>query len=126
MNTIQKRFLLFLLGCIFTRSVFVYLAYTGYTNNFLPILGVLALIPVIGWLNIFFFHPRETGAEVFGEKIWWKDLRIVHTTLYILFAILALNKYRYSWVILLIDVLFGLSAFLIHHYTAGDFKLLIE
>lgn len=126
MNTIQKRFLLFLLGCIFTRFVFVYLAYTGYTNNFLPILGVLALIPVLGWLNIFFFRPRETGAEVFGEKIWWKDLRIIHMSLYILFAILALNKYKYSWVVLLIDVLFGLSAFLIHHYTVGDFKLLTE
>jgi hypothetical protein len=126
MNNIQKRFIAFLFGCILVRSFFVYLAYTGYKSNFLPLLGILALIPVIGWLNILFFNPRETGAEVFGEKIWWKDLRIVHMFLYILFSILALNNYKNSWIVLLIDVSIGLSAFLLHHYNAGDFKLLIE
>lgn len=124
MNNIQKRFIGFLFGCIALRSFFVYLAHKGYNGNFLPILGILALIPVIGWINILFFNPRETGAEVFGEKIWWKDLRIMHMCLYILFSVLALNNYKNSWIILLIDVSIGLSAFLMHHYKSGDFKLL--
>ncbi len=35
MNTIQKRFLLFLIGCIGTRSLFVYLAKNANTT-YLP------------------------------------------------------------------------------------------
>ena len=123
MNNIQKRFILFLFGCIVIRSLFVYISYK-YTN-FLPLFGILALIPVIGWLNILFFNPRETGPEVFGEKIWWKNIRIIHMLLYFLFAILALTSFKKSWVILLIDVCIGLLAFLIHHYSVGDFKLLV-
>ena len=126
MNDIQKRFMLFLFGCIATRFIFVYLAYSGYKNHYLHWLGLLAIIPVIGWLNIFLFKPRDTGAEVFGEQIWWKDIRIVHMSLYILFVALALRNYKYAWIVLLVDVCFGLTAFLIHHREAGSFKLLFS
>ena len=57
----------------------------------------------------------KTGGEVFGSKIWWNDLRPIHASLYILFALLALKKNKYSWVPLLVDVTFGLLVFINHH-----------
>ena len=121
MNNIQKRFIGFLFGCIALRSFFVYLAHKGYKGNFLPLLGILALIPVIGWINILFFNPRETGAEVFGEKIWWNNLRPLHSLLYFVFAYNAINGNPMAWVYLLIDVIIGLTSFLSFHFYNGDF-----
>jgi hypothetical protein len=68
---------------------------------------------------------RKTGTEVFGEKIWWNDIRPVHGLLYLLFAYLAINKNKNAWLILLFDVLFGLSMFLNNHYYKGNFKYLV-
>jgi hypothetical protein len=123
MNNIQKRFLLFLFGCIVTRLIFAYLA-KEISLKYLPLLGYLALIPAIGFMYIFITGSRKTGAEVFGEKIWWNDLRPIHALLYFLFAYNAINHVRIAWVYLFIDVLLGLISFLIHHYRNGDFERL--
>ena len=121
MNTIQKRFLLFLIGCIGVRTFFVFLA-KGASKPFLQILGYLALIPAIGFFYIFLSGSRKTGAEVFGDKIWWNNLRPIHGFLYLLFAYSAIQGSDFAWVYLLIDVIFGLFSFLVFHY--GDFKKL--
>jgi len=123
MNSIQKRFVLFLFGCILVRSLFVYITKT-YTK-YLKLFAIISLFISLGWINIIFFNPRETGVETGGEKIWWKDLRKVHLTLYILFFITAIQELEYAWVFLLIDVLFGLSAFLTFHYNEGNFSKLL-
>ena len=91
MNTIQKRFLLFLIGCIGLRSLFVVIA-KNIDIKFLPYLGYLALLPAIGFIYIYVTDSRKTGAETFGEKIWWNDLRPVHALMYGLFAFNAINK----------------------------------
>jgi hypothetical protein len=52
---------------------------------------------------------------VFGDKIWWNMLRPIHGLLYFLFAYNAINGNTGAWIYLLIDVLFGLASFLIHH-----------
>jgi hypothetical protein len=124
MNTIQKRFLLFLIGCIGTRLAFTFLA-KEISLSYLPYLGYVALLPVIGWFYIIFIGSRDTGAEVFGEKIWWKNLRIFHMTLYTAFAYLAINKNKDAWLVLLGDTLFGLSLFILHHYEEGNFSKLL-
>lgn len=125
MNNIQKRFLLFLIGCIGTRSFFVYAA--KYINiNYLPFLGYLALLPTIGFIYIYLTGSRETGVEVFGDKIWWNNLRPLHALLYGLFAYSAINKNPFAWKFLLIDVIIGLAAFLSFHFIHGDFKSLFE
>jgi hypothetical protein len=85
MNTVQKRFLLFLVGCIGTRSLFVYLAKNASTQ-ILMYMGYLALLPAIGFIYIYISGARKTGGEVFGEKIWWNDLRPLHSVLYFIFA----------------------------------------
>ena len=79
-------------------------------------MGALALIPAIGFFTIYFGKLRKTGAEVFGERIWWNDLRPVHGFLYALFAILALQRNTKAWIVLLVDVAIGLTAFIMHHW----------
>ena len=81
MNNIQKRFLLFLVGCIGVRTLFV-IAAKNSPVRYLKYLGYLALLPAIGFVYIFLTGSRQTGAEVFGEKIWWNDLRPIHALLY--------------------------------------------
>lgn len=124
MNNIQKRFILFLFGCIGTRLLFVYIA-KNVSLQVLPYLGYLALIPVLGWLYILFIKSRDTGLEVFGGKIWWNSIRPIHIALYSTFAYLAINKNKNSWIALLVDVGFGLGAFLHHHYISGNFNRLL-
>ena len=124
MNNIQKRFLLFLIGCIGVRTLFVIVA--RYINiKYLPILGYIALIPAIGFIYLFATGSRKTGFEVLGDKIWWNNLRPFHALLYLLFAYNAINGNPISWIYLAMDVLFGLSSFLIFHYTSGNFKYLL-
>jgi len=116
MNHLQQRFLLFLIGCVGIRSLFVIIA--KYINT--KYLGYLALVPAIGFIYIYLTGTRKTGAEVFGEKIWWNNLRPIHSILYFLFAYNAIIGNKQSWIYLLVDVLIGLISFLIHHYANGD------
>jgi len=125
MNTIQKRFLLFLIGCIGTRFLFVYVA-KNVDTQYLQYLGYLALLPAIGFFYIYFTGSRQTGAEVFGSKIWWNDLRPIHGLLYLLFAFNAIVGNKFAWVYLLVDVVFGLISFLTFHYYNGDFTKLLQ
>jgi hypothetical protein len=122
MNDIQKRFLLFLFGCILVRSLLVYIS-KEYTQ-FLPLLGYGALLISIGFFTIFFTGSRKTGRETFGAKIWWNNLRPVHGLLYLLFAVFAIQRKSYAWIFLLIDVIIGLSSFLVFHYREGNFSKL--
>lgn len=121
MQTIHKRILMFLIGCIGTRSLLVYIAKTT-DAKYLPYLGYLALLPAIGFMYIFLTGVRKTGLEVFGEKIWWNNLRPVHALLYLLFAYFAIQRNTQAWIFLLVDVVFGLVNFLWHHYSAGSFS----
>ena len=123
MNNIQKRFLLFLFGCIGSRLLLVYLAKIA-TKIYLMYLGYLALIPAIGFFYLFFSGSRQTGMEVFGEKIWWNNLRPIHGSLYLLFAYNAITGNQNAWIYLLVDVIIGLISFLIFHYYNGDFNKL--
>lgn len=114
MEAIHKRFLLFLIGCIGTRSLFVYIA-KNVDIKWLKYMGYLALLPAIGFSYIFLTGSRQTGAEVFGDKIWWNNLRPIHALLYFLFAYNAIIGNTNAWIYLLVDVIFGLTSFLVFH-----------
>ncbi len=79
-------------------------------------MGWLALIPAIGFMYIYVTGIRQTGPEVFGNKIWWNNLRPIHALFYFLFAYNAINGNKNAWIYLLVDVLFGLASFLAHHF----------
>ena len=124
LSNIQKRFLLFLLGCIGVRSIFAYVANIA-SKRVLFYMGALALLPALGFVIIYFTGIRNTGAEVFGENIWWNDLRIVHALLYTLFAIYAFQGKSFAWIPLGVDVTLGLIAFLVHHKNEGNLRILL-
>ena len=108
MNNIQKRFLLFIFGCILSRLLLVYIAYK-INKKYLPIFGSLTLIPAIGFILIYLLDLRKKGNEVFGEKIWWNYLRPIHGILY-------LSSVYYYWndnidmasICLALDIIFSL------------------
>jgi hypothetical protein len=115
MNTIQKRFLLFLIGCIGTRLLLVYIA-KNIDIKYLKYMGYLLLLPAFGFIYIYLTGIRQTGAEVFGNKIWWNNLRPIHALFYLLFSYNAINGNKNAWKYLFIDVLFGLTSFLTYHF----------
>ncbi|MAQ98051.1 MAG: hypothetical protein CMD50_02020 [Gammaproteobacteria bacterium] len=124
MNTIQKRFLAFLLLCIPVRIGFVFIA-KKVDKKYLPYLGYLAILPAIGFAYIYIFGKRKTGGETFGQKIWWNNLRPIHSILYFIFTYLALKKSNNAYIPLLLDVIIGLISFIIYHYNTGSFGKLI-
>ena len=123
MNTIQKRFLLFLGGCIPMRLAMVLLA-KYIPLVYLPWMGYITLIMAFGFMYLYFTNQRQTGAETFGQPIWWRPFRIIHGLFYFIFSLLAIYKYANAYLILLFDTLIGLGLFLWHHYSEGNFQKL--
>ncbi len=97
---------LFLL-CLFVRTIFVLVA-KNISLKHLPYLGYLALIPPVGFLYQYNF---STTRGYFNGRVWWNDLRPIHSLLYFLFAINAIQSYKDSYEFLLIDVIIGFLAF---------------
>ena len=122
-NSMQRRFLAFLIGCIGVRLLLVHFV-RKINRDRLPVLGYLALLVVFGFLFIFVTGARKTGIEVHGGNIWWNKLRPIHAFFYLWFARLAFKKDGNSYVPLLMDVVFGLTSFLSHHLTVGSFRKL--
>ncbi len=120
MNKIQKRFIGFLI-CIIARVALVVLS-KKLEDKYLRILGMLLILPALGFMIIYLNGYRKTGLETQGDKIWWNDLRPIHATLYFMFAYYAINKNKNSYKILLFDVIFGTVAFLMYHYTKIHLK----
>jgi len=120
---LQKRFALFLLLCIPARFAITALA-KYMPILYLPVLGFIYLIIGLSFLYLNFFNKRLTGIETGGNAIWWNDLRPVHGFLAILFGFLAIYKIKDAWVVLLIDTIFGLVAFLTFHGLKNNFNKL--
>jgi hypothetical protein len=111
MDVQTKRTLLFLIGCMGTRLSLVWLAYKF--PQYLKLMGLLALIPAIGFMYIYMNGLRKTGPEVFGGRIWWDNLRPVHSLLWFTFAYMAINNnHEHAWKVLLADVSLGFTAWL--------------
>lgn len=110
-----QRILLFIICCIGIRSLFVYIAKNS-DITYLRYYGYMALLPAFGFIYIYLTNSRQTGPEVFGENIWWNDLRPIHGAFYLLFAYNAIkgnpNAYRY----LLADVLLGFNSFMRYRF----------
>ncbi len=117
MEVKTKRFLMFLIGCIGTRSLLAYVSKIINIDN-LPYLGYLGLVIGISFVYIFVFGSESADKQLEwtgDKKIWWNDLRILHGLNYLLFGILAIQKTNYAWIVIAIDTLIGLIAWLFHH-----------
>ena len=124
MDKLQKRFVLFLFGCISARVLLAYVAKV-IDLEYLPLIGIVALVIGIGFIYIYITGARKTGVEVGGGKIWWNSLRPIHGIIYLVVAYYAINKERVAWKFLAIDVVIGLIAFLTYHYSQGNFKKIL-
>jgi hypothetical protein len=117
LSKLQKRIMLFLVGCMGARLFLVYLAYK-LPIFWLKIMGIFGILISIGFFSIFWFGLRKNNGIMGDNKIWWNSLRPFHALTYLIFGILALMSIqKYAWIVLLIDVLVGLLAFTIHYTT---------
>lgn len=130
MNSIQLRFIYFLLGCIPSRLLLVWLAKNN-SNSDTERLLLASFTLIVGSAFLFLFVTgfRSTGPEVFGAEIWWKPIRIVHAFLYMTYAYSLLSdnslvSSNNSWIILLLDVVIAVISFLVYHYRSSNFMLL--
>ena len=114
MNDLQKRIALFLLLCLPTRLMFAYASKTA-SKDSLKLMGLVALLPAIGFTFIYVSNSRKVGAETFGAKIWWNDLRPLHSLLYFSFAYMAITNDKNAYKALVLDALIGFVSFVSHH-----------
>jgi hypothetical protein len=94
---------LFLLVCIPIRLLLAFIVY--YYPRHIQYFGLIGLVIALGFAY-FSVVPRETGA--FGQPAWWAPYRPIHSFLFFLFFILAVNKNKYAWLVLFIDAMLGL------------------
>ena len=111
----QKRNLLFT-ACILARLGLALVA-KFVPNDYLPYLGYLALVPVIGFVYQY-NYSKQTGF--FGQKLWWNPFRLFHALMYFLFAILAILKNESAYLVLLADAFAGVCIYIRHHYLATN------
>ena len=114
MDNNRKSAFLFLGACIPTRLFLAYLVKNSQKFKLRNILILITASISIGFLTIYTFGLRKTGAEVFGEKIWWNDLRPLHGILYGLIAFGLYKNNKDTWKLSFLDATIGLLAFLAH------------
>ena len=124
MLELKQRLIFFLLGCIPSRILLVFLA-KKLKNNYLRFFGLLLAAISISFLVLYFGNLRIKAPES-GGNTWWANLRLIHGLLYMTAAIYALQNKSIAWIPLTIDLVFGLSAFLYHHYMLNNFYTLIQ
>ena len=107
------RIILFLTICITVR-IFLAIFAKMLSVKYLPIMGIATLVVSTGFLYTFLFSKKSLG--VFGGKVWWNNMRLVHSIIYLLFSICAITKKSWSWYILLVDVVIGFVAFVFHYF----------
>ena len=112
MDPATKRTLLFLIGCMGSRLALVYLAYTY--PQFLRPMSFMALAISLGFMYIWANGLRQNPAEAGGEKVWWNDLRPVHSILWGTFAYMAYNGSPDAWKVLAVDVTIGFGSWVNH------------
>ena len=118
MKNIEKRFLLFLLGCIPTRLFITYIISISKKSS-LPYIGLLTLNLSYNFIYLYLYgnNTADSQLEWAGlSYILWNNLRLVHGILIFIFSILALNKNKNGYYILLLDTFIGLLSFLYYHF----------
>lgn len=117
---ITMRFVLFLLFCIPSRIAISYIVRMT-PKKWLPLVGTIALISAIAFAFLYFTGVRTSGFETFGKPIWWNELRIVHSMLYMLTALYAFQRKQHAWIPLFVDAWLGLISFTLYHLGVVKF-----
>ncbi len=100
--------------CVLVRLFLALLAKYA-SNTILQLMALFFFITSIGFLYQYLYRPNKLGA--FGGQPWWNNLRPLHSLLYFLFAFLVFtNNGSISWLVLLLDVCIGITAFSFHYF----------
>jgi hypothetical protein len=114
MNNKHKRIALFLIGCLGTRTALTYLV-KHHDKKYQTWLVMVLLVPAIGFSYIYMNGLRLTGAEVFGDKIWWNNLRPFHALMYGSTAYLVAKSNKQAYLPVALDTVVGLVSFSYYH-----------
>jgi hypothetical protein len=122
LTPVQKRFILFLGGCIPARICLALLAkyLSSVSSSYYKLFGYILLLPAFGFLYLFFTGKRQgVGPETQGELIWWNKFRLLHGLIYLLFSYNAIFNptFKSAYLFLLLDAFIGLVLFLLHQYN---------
>jgi hypothetical protein len=107
--------MLFLLACIPLRIALVLLA-SSVNPEKLPYLGIVLLGISLSFFYLYFTNSRLRAPEALGFT-WWKDLRIIHACLFLAASIMCFKKTNLAFIPLVVDVLFGLTAFVYYRFV---------
>ena len=97
--------------CIAVRLLFAYFI-SGLKGKMLQFSSIFGFAVAV---ELMIIVDRKEGG--FGQKVWWGNYRIIHSGLYLTFALLALNMSKFSYVPLLIDALLGILFFIHNRMT---------
>ena len=123
------RAMAFIFGCIGTRLALAAVARAYGDNTRRDSTAVrygLALTSTIIAVGLFYHYAFGTRPVAFeaGGAVWWNRLRPVHAALHLLFAIaiVAPSSFaRRAWLILVVDAMLGLAAWVAHRSTGVVF-----
>jgi len=129
----KKEFVIFsfFIFCVPIRSLLVYMAYinrlvdekgstavaedvavkaTSVANKAatIQLMALFTFGVAIYWLFISF-----SGLL---SDVWWSPYRFIHTINYLIFSALVYLNYEYAFIILLLDLLFGVTVFILQNY----------
>ena len=99
--------------CVITRFLFAISVF--YLQKIAIMIPVLAcLFFMISFMFFYRFMRYKKGDKgAFGSDIWWNNLRVVHSVMYLIALLFILNGYtrKYTPLILTIDVVLGIIFF---------------
>ena len=112
-----KRILVFLLGCIGSRLALTMLS--KYIKvDYLPLFTLFTIPVSVSFMYLYIFGNKTADRQLewLGDKkIWWNQLRPIHSILFMIFSIMAINRSSNAWILLLLDTIIGFTAWIIHH-----------
>lgn len=91
-----------------------YMVYIAFSNRAKPdgnkLLAIFTFCIAIYWLVVYF-----SGAKTVD---WWNPYILIHIANFLIFSGLVYTKYKYAYIILLLDLILSVVVFLLHNYTA--------
>lgn len=111
------RMILFIILCIGARLKLVHISKKLSKNN-LKLSAIPAIILGLSFMIFYLFDLRKKGIEAPNHIIWWNSLRPIHGSLYILYAIYAIKGVKNAYIVLLIDVIIGLIAWVNKYFIS--------
>ena len=103
----------FLFFCLGSRTLLAYIAYKYIKYTIIKYLLILFTVTAsIIWLYYYFIKDK-TFSRLSG-KVWWNNMRIIHSILYLTFAGLVITNKKWAWKLLALDVLIGFIGWILH------------